>query len=83
MTSPLHVLLLALSGTLVLLAPERGAAARTATTPKFFDQSIRPLLSEMRTQLKAKDYRISTAIETIVLSKQFREIRGRKIAHED
>jgi len=42
-----------------------------------------PLLTEMRAQLKTNDYRISTAVETIVRSKQFREIRGRETAYED
>ncbi len=46
MKSPLRVVLVALFATIFLLAPERGAAVRTATTPKFFDQSIRPLLRE-------------------------------------
>jgi hypothetical protein len=31
----------------------------------------------MRTKLKADDYRITSAIESIVLSKQFRQIRGK------
>jgi hypothetical protein len=35
-----------------------------------------PLLTEMRTKLKGDDYHISSAIESIVLSKQFRQIRG-------
>jgi hypothetical protein len=42
-----------------------------------------PLLTEMRGQLKANDYRVSSAVETIVRSKQFREIRGRETAYED
>jgi len=46
MKSPLRVVLVALFATIFLLSPERGAAARTATTPKFFDQSIRPILTE-------------------------------------
>jgi len=42
-----------------------------------------PLISEMRVQLKSHDYHISTAIETIVRSKQFREIRGKEMASEE
>jgi hypothetical protein len=38
-----------------------------------------PLISEMREQLKKHDYKVSVAIETIVRSKQFREIRGKGI----
>ena len=45
--------------------------------------SDEPLLAEMRTQLKAKDYRITVAVDTIVKSRQFREIRGRLAASED
>jgi hypothetical protein len=36
-----------------------------------------PLLAEMRRKLKADDYHVSSAIESIVLSKQFRQIRGK------
>jgi hypothetical protein len=39
--------------------------------------SDKPLLAEMREQLKTHDYRFSAAVETIVRSRQFREIRGR------
>jgi hypothetical protein len=39
--------------------------------------SDEPLLAEMQAQLKANDYRFSAAVETIVKSRQFREIRGR------
>lgn len=45
--------------------------------------SDQPLIGEMLTQLKANDYRVSAAVETIVLSKQFREIRGREMAFEE
>jgi len=38
--------------------------------------SDKPLLDEMLVQLQSNDYRVSTAIEQIVLSPQFREIRG-------
>lgn len=38
--------------------------------------SDEPLLTEMETQLAANDYRVSVAVEAIVLSRQFREIRG-------
>ena len=42
-----------------------------------------PLISEMRAQLASHDWRISAAIETIVRSKQFREIRGKEMASEE
>ena len=35
-----------------------------------------PLLQEMQAQLAANEYRVGTAIELIVRSRQFREIRG-------
>jgi len=38
--------------------------------------SDRPLLAEMQQRLKRNDYRFSIAVETIVLSEQFRRIRG-------
>ncbi|HXG47642.1 MAG TPA: DUF1592 domain-containing protein, partial [Methylomirabilota bacterium] len=41
-----------------------------------------PLIDEMREQLKKHDHRVSAAIEAIVRSKQFREIRGREMADE-
>ena len=42
-----------------------------------------PLNSEMRAQLKSHDYRISAALEAIVRSQQFREIRGKEMAGEE
>jgi hypothetical protein len=42
-----------------------------------------PLIAEMRDQLKAHEYRIGAAIETIVRSKQFRQIRGKEMASEE
>ena len=39
--------------------------------------SDEPLLTEMQQRLKASDYRFSVAVETIVLSEQFRMVRGR------
>ena len=42
-----------------------------------------PLITEMREQLKQHDFHIGAAIETIVRSKQFREIRGMAMASED
>jgi hypothetical protein len=39
--------------------------------------SDEPLLDEMRKQLEANEFRFSAAVETIVRSRQFREIRGR------
>jgi hypothetical protein len=40
--------------------------------------SDEPLLEEMQSKLKKNDYRFSAAVETIVRSPQFREIRGRE-----
>jgi hypothetical protein len=45
--------------------------------------SDNPLISEMRAQLKSHDYHISSAVEAIVRSKQFREIRGKEMSSED
>ncbi len=45
--------------------------------------SDEPLLAEMQTELKAHDYQIASAVEAIVLSRQFREIRGREAANDD
>jgi hypothetical protein len=42
-----------------------------------------PLISDMRDQLKKHDYHFTAAIETIVSSKQFREIRGKEMSSED
>ena len=42
-----------------------------------------PLISEMRDQLKSHEYHIGAAIETIVRSKQFREIRGKEMASDE
>ena len=42
-----------------------------------------PLITEMREQLKKHDYKISAAIEPIVRSQQFREIRGKEMASEE
>ena len=42
-----------------------------------------PLISQMSEQLKKRDYKISAAMETIVRSKQFREIRGKAMASEE
>jgi len=39
--------------------------------------SDKPLLDDLLVQLKSNDYRVGTALERIVLSPQFREIRGR------
>jgi hypothetical protein len=41
------------------------------------------LLNEMRERLEANEYRVGAAVEAIVSSKQFREIRGREMARED
>ncbi len=45
--------------------------------------SDRPLLKEMRRQLEARDYHFSAAVEAIVRSPQFREIRGRDFVDEE
>ncbi|HUP25002.1 MAG TPA: DUF1592 domain-containing protein, partial [Thermoanaerobaculia bacterium] len=45
--------------------------------------SDKPLLVEMQRRLGEKDYHFSAAVETIVLSQQFREIRGRDAASDD
>ena len=42
-----------------------------------------PLLDEMRRQLETHDYRFSIAVETIIRSKQFREIRGQDGAQDE
>lgn len=39
--------------------------------------SDEPLLTEMQAKLKSNDYQMHLAFETIILSRQFREIRGR------
>ena len=41
------------------------------------------LLGEMRTTLQANGYRVGSAIEVIVRSRQFRDIRGRETADTD
>ncbi len=45
--------------------------------------SDEPLLQEMQTALAADGWRVGTAVELIVRSRQFREIRGRDAAIED
>jgi hypothetical protein len=45
--------------------------------------SDEPLLTEMQTRLAAKDYNVNAAIESIVRSSQFREIRGMEIAFDE
>ncbi|MBC8356221.1 MAG: DUF1592 domain-containing protein [Planctomycetes bacterium] len=44
--------------------------------------SDRPLLDRMMRDLAKNDYRFSAAVEAIVISQQFREIRGRELAPE-
>src|SRR4030095_16822141 len=39
-----------------------------------------PLIAQIRDDLKEHDYRIGAAIETIVRSQQFREIRGKEMS---
>lgn len=45
--------------------------------------SDQPLLDEILVHLKSNDYRVSAALERIVLSPQFREIRGREFDSEN
>ncbi|MEX2169261.1 MAG: DUF1592 domain-containing protein [Pirellulales bacterium] len=45
--------------------------------------SDEPLLDEMLAVLQQNDYRIASAVETIVLSRQFREIRGRDVPEDE
>ncbi len=42
-----------------------------------------PLLAEMRERLKTNDFRVGVAIEAIVRSRQFREIRGRDAVSDE
>jgi hypothetical protein len=42
-----------------------------------------PLLAEMRDTLEADEYRVGRLIELIVLSRQFRDIRGGETAYEE
>jgi len=42
-----------------------------------------PLLQQIRNDLEANDGRVSVAIESMLRSRQFREIRGRDTAHDD
>lgn len=42
-----------------------------------------PLLTEMQTQLKSHDYRFGSAVEAVIRSRQFREIRGREMASDE
>ncbi|MCC6235257.1 MAG: DUF1592 domain-containing protein [Verrucomicrobiales bacterium] len=44
--------------------------------------SDKPLLAEMQSQLAAHEYRISAALEVLLVSRQFREIRGAAVADE-
>ena len=45
--------------------------------------SDEPLMTELHAEMQAKEYRISAVLEKIVLSRQFREIRGRDVAIEE
>jgi hypothetical protein len=45
--------------------------------------SDRPVLAEVQRQLAAQDFRFSAAVETVVNSTQFRDIRGKAMALED
>jgi hypothetical protein len=44
--------------------------------------SDEPLLDEMQQKLAENDYRFSVAVEAIVTSPQFRQIRGQQTDHE-
>jgi hypothetical protein len=45
--------------------------------------SDEPLLEEMQAQLQANEFRIAAAVEAVVRSPQFREIRGRGAVFDD
>lgn len=45
--------------------------------------SDQPLLDEMLAQLKAREYRVGAAVEAVVRSRPFREIRGRDAARDE
>lgn len=45
--------------------------------------SDEPLLDEIQARLKASDYQVRSIVEAIVLSRQFREIRGRDAEVDD
>jgi hypothetical protein len=45
--------------------------------------SDEPLVAEMMASLAKSDYRFSAALEPVILSKQFREIRGKNAAFAD
>jgi Protein of unknown function (DUF1592)/Protein of unknown function (DUF1588)/Protein of unknown function (DUF1587)/Protein of unknown function (DUF1585)/Protein of unknown function (DUF1595) len=42
-----------------------------------------PLLAEMQRELAARDYKVEAGVESVVRSRQFREIRGREAAVEE
>jgi hypothetical protein len=45
--------------------------------------SDEPLLAQMQSELKTNDYKIVAAVEAIVRSREFREIRGLQTAYDD
>jgi hypothetical protein len=45
--------------------------------------SDEPLLASMQSDLAANDYKVNVAVEAIVRSRQFREIRGMQTAYDD
>ena len=45
--------------------------------------SDEPLIAQMMDSLAKNDYRFTVALEAVVLSKQFREIRGKNAAFAD
>ncbi len=50
----------------------------TETNPSEVQLSDEPLLDHMATELEQNDFHIHTAIRLVVLSPQFRNVRGRK-----
>jgi hypothetical protein len=42
-----------------------------------------PLLADMQHELEANDYKVGVAVEAIVQSRQFREIRGIEAAYQE
>jgi hypothetical protein len=45
--------------------------------------SDEPLLAEMQSQLTVNEYRAQVALELLIRSRQFREIRGREMAYDE
>jgi hypothetical protein len=45
--------------------------------------SDEPLLAEMQSELQSKDFKVIVALEAIVKSRQFREVRGSQYVDEE